>query len=313
MSANTPGPVKARIALWGKGYRVSQDSEEFQRWVPRKWAPTPNSLDAELDSFDRWALLLQPLYAASERDLALLRCALFRSDEAMCCSFARSEDKHKRPTVIVVSASAPLDWDRDVAHVVARLHALATRLVAAYANTVRGNPEHVGVQLKNGTFLADPEFAIDVEEPSTDDWTDIVRAVKEWNGITGVASQKLVGLGANVVIGTQHEAELAQNRAGIDGYYDVRERAIRPLTKALTRWVAKPSQPASSTTVSRTATPDAPAPTPPPPAAPNPDLVAINQSIQELNRTMIRMTDGVFEYMRHMQELLFGDPKRRKR
>jgi hypothetical protein len=309
MSAIASGPVKAHVALWGKGYRVTQDSEEFQRWVPRKWTPAPNSLDARLDAFGGWAALLQPLYAASERDLALLRCVLFRSQEALCCSFARSEDKHKRPTVIVVSTSAPIDWEGDVAHVVARLHALATRLVGAYAGTVKGNPDHVGSQLKNGMFLADNEFPIDGDAPNADDWNDIVRAVKEWNGITGVASPKLVGLGANVVIGTQHEAELAQTKAVIDGYYDVRERAIRPLTTKLTRWVPRqspaPTQPAPAAEV--------PAPTPPAAPATNPDLAAINQSLQEMNRTLNRMADGVFESMRRMQDLLFGDPKRRRR
>lgn len=309
MNAIASGPVKAHVALWGKGYRVTQDSEEFQRWVPRKWTPAPNSLDARLDAFGGWAALLQPLYAASERDLALLRCVLFRSQEALCCSFARSEDKHKRPTVIVVSTSAPIDWEGDVAHVVARLHALAMRLAGAYAGTVKGNPDHVGSQLKNGMFLADNEFMIDGEAPNADDWNDIVRAVKEWNGITGVASPKLVGLGANVVIGTQHEAELAQTKAGIDGYYDVRDRAIRPLTNKLTRWVPRPPpappQPAPAAEV--------PAPTPPAAPAPNPDLAAINQSLQELNRTLNRMADGVFEYLRRMQDIMFGDPKRRRR
>ena len=306
MSAIASGPVKAHVALWGKGYRVTQDSEEFQRWVPRKWTPAPNSLDGRLDAFGGWAALLQPLYAASERDLALLRCVLFRSQEALCCSFARSEDRHKRPTVIVVSTSAPIDWESDVAHVVARLHALATRLVGAYAGTVKGNPDHVGSQLKNGMFLADNEFPIDGEAPNVEDWNDIVRAVKEWSGITGVASPKLVGLGANVVIGTQHEAELAQTKAGIDGYYDVRDRAIRPLTNKLTRWVPRPApappQPAPTAGVT--------APPPPPAPAPNSDLAAINQSLQELNRTLNRMADGVFEFMR----LFFGgDPRRRKR
>lgn len=309
MSAVARGAVKARVALWGKGYRVTQDSEEFQRWVPRKWTPTPNSLDARLDAFGGWAGLLQPLYAASERDLALLRCVLFRSEEALCCSFARSEDKHKRPTVIVVSTSAPIDWDGDVAHVVARSHALATRLVGAYASTVKGNPDHVGSQLKNGTFLADNEFPIDGEAPNADDWNDIVRAVKEWSGITGVASPRLVGLGANVLIGTQHEAELAPTKAGIDGFYDVRDRAIRPLTNKLTRWVPRPV-PAPAQPV---AAAEALLPAPPAAPAPNPDLAAINQSLQELNRTMTRMTEGVFEYMRRMQELILGDPKRRRR
>lgn len=306
MSTMVSGPVKARVVLWGKGYRVSQDSEEFQRWVPRKWTPAPGSLDAHLDAFDGWAALLQPLYAASERDLAILRCVLFRSQEALCCTFARSEDKHKRPTVIVVSASAPLDWEGDVAHVVSRLHALSARLVTAYASTVKGNPDHVGLQLKNGGFLADNEFAIEAETPNTDDWNDIVRAVKEWNGITGVASQKLVALGANVVIGTQHEAELAQSRAGIDGYYDVRDRAIRPLTGKLTRWVPRPP-PLPVQAMPAASTPSAASP-PPPPS--NPDLAAINQSLQQMNETLDRLAQGFFDFMRLF---LGGDPKRRKR
>jgi hypothetical protein len=303
MSAIASGSAMARVALWGKGYRVTQDSEEFQRWVPRKSTPT-NSLDAHVNAFDAWPALIQPLYGTSDRDLSLLRCLLFRAEEALCCSFAKSEDKHKRPTVIVVSASAPIDWGNDVAHVVARLHALSARLVTAYASTVKGNPEHVGQQLKNGTFLADNEFPIDSEVPSAEDWTDIVRAVREWNGVTGVASQKLVALGANVVLGTQHEAELAQSRVGIDGFYDVRDRAIRPLTNKLTRW-ARPV-PAPSPLPLTPSPPSIVTLAPPP----NPDLAAINQSLQEMNRTLDRLAEGCFEFMRLF---LGGDPKRRKR
>src|SRR5688500_5651113 len=101
---------KAKITLWGKGYRVTQDYEEFQRWVPRKSAAPPGSLEAHLETFDGWPALLQLLYTASERDVALLRCALIRNREILCCSFAKTEDRHRRPSVIAVAACAPVDW-----------------------------------------------------------------------------------------------------------------------------------------------------------------------------------------------------------
>jgi hypothetical protein len=304
MTAVAPEAPKARVAVWGKGFRVTQDTEEFQRWVPRRWATQPNSLVAHLDAFDGWASLLQSLYQASERDLALLRCVLFDSREAVCCAFAKSEDKHKRPTVIVVSAAAHLDWSGDVTNVVRGLHALASRLAVAYANTGKGNPDHVGQQLKQGTFLANNDFELGSDVQNADDWDDIVGAVKEWNGITGVASPKLVALGANVVIGTQHEAELAQGRTGLDGYYDVRDRAIHALTTGLTRWAPRaPSVPASA------AAPKNPEVPPPPPPS-NPELVAINESIQELNRTVLQMANVMLQYVRGMQDFVFGDPKK---
>lgn len=208
----------------------------------------------------------------------------------------------------MASTSARIEWDGEVAHVVARLHALSARLVAAYAGTVKGSPEHVGQQLKSGTFLADNEFLIDSEMPNSEDWADVIRAVKEWNGVTGVASQKLVALGANVVIGTRHEAGLAQSRAGIDGFYDVRDRAIRPLTKNLVRWVPRPVPDHAQSTP--TPVPPAVAPPGPPPPPPNPDLAAINQNLQQINETLDRMSQGFFEFMRIF---LGGDPRKRKR
>lgn len=56
-----------------------------------------------------------------------------------------------------------------------------------------------------------------------------------------------------------------------------------------------------------------PSPTPSAAPDPDPDLVAINQSLQEMNRTLDRLANGVFEYMRRMQDIVFGDPKKRRR
>jgi hypothetical protein len=287
----------AAVQVWGKGYRVTADSEEFQRYVPVQLTQS-GGLEASLASLP-WGRVLGPLYAMPERELAAQRCLLFDSSELIAFSFARTEDRHRRPSIVLTTACVQISWEsKELGDVASRAVSLTHRLASAYAESFRGNPEMVGLQLRENMFL--PSRVFDLAEESKDDgvdWETVLAAVKQWRGVAGVATPKMLLLGANVVLGTKYEAERAQQQFGADGYFDVREKEIRPLSSRLERW----QQPALDTTPPLSPVP----PVEVPPA--NPDLRPIAESLDRIERTLGHLVD----IAREVVEFVTRDRRRR--
>lgn len=226
------------IQVWGKGFRVSIDSEEFQRLVPRERGLNDPMLESYLDRIGTWGSFLEPLYRLTERELATQKCILFGEQESMSISVASTEDRHGRGSIVLVAVTTKIQWESDdLAGIIAQTQELSSRLAKTYSTTLLRAPEHVQQQLREGTFLTDRSFQI-MKTASYDSlWDDIIRGVKTWNGITGVATPSLCPIGANIVIGTKHESErLSANRLSIDGYFDSRERTIVPLSNRISPW-----------------------------------------------------------------------------
>jgi hypothetical protein len=234
-ASETTGAVSL-VQVWGKGYRVTEDSEEFQRCVPTRGA-TVSPLEKSLAALS-WGPILEPLYKMNDRDLGVQRCILFDAHQLMALSFAKSEDSHGRPSVVLATAATDISWrSPQLGLIAARSVRLAGRLGSAYAEAFHGNPKATGEQLREGAFLPSRGFEIDKEEADTAiEWPGVITAVKRWRGITGVATPRVLTLGANVALGTRHEAERARKQTRVDGYYDVREKGIAPLSAALTPW-----------------------------------------------------------------------------
>jgi hypothetical protein len=226
------------IQVWGKGFRVSIDSEEFQRLVPRERGLNASTLESYLDRITTWGFVLEPLYRLTERELATQKCILFGDQESMAISVGLTEDRHGRESIVLVAVTTRIQWQSgNLAATIAQTHELSSRLAKTYSVTLLRAPEHVQMQLRDGTFLADRKFSMASHSAYDTIWDDIVRGVKTWNGITGIATPSLCMIGANIVIGTRHESErLAANRLSIDGYFDSRERAIIPLSHRITPW-----------------------------------------------------------------------------
>lgn len=228
----------ARVQVFGKGFRVSKESEEFQRLVPNQVGALREGLETELEEYREWASLLEPLYRLPERELTAQYCVLLSKDEIMAFAFAPTEDQHKRPSVVVVTATSPVSWgELGLPDAFDRSVGLANRLAGAYAEVFRGNERRVGEQLSKGTFLRERSLELRNERSgATLAWPFVVQAIREWQGITGVATGRLVALGANVIVGTRHEAEKANVRGAIAGYYDVREQRIIAIGDKLRLW-----------------------------------------------------------------------------
>lgn len=228
---------KADIQLWGKGYRISADSEEFQRYLPRD--PTElRGIDRKIQTIS-WATLLASLYSLREAEVAAQRCVLFDASALLSVSFAKTEDRHRRPSLVLTTCSVGIDWrNPQLGEITARAVALSSRLAMTYAETLKGNPENVGKQLRESSFLTSRSFDLGEEFPDqTAEWTHVISAVRMWNGITGISTPRLLALGANVVLGTKYEAERAKQQAAVvDGFFDARDRDIKVLSDRLKLW-----------------------------------------------------------------------------
>jgi len=235
----------AEVQLWGKGYRISADSEEFQRYLPRE-ANDLRGLERRTLTIP-WASLMESLYSLREVEVAAQRCVLFNASELLSISFAKTEDRHRRPSLVLTTCTVAIDWrDPQLGGVVARAVALSSQLATTYAEILKGNPDNVGKQLRDGSFLTSRSFDLGEERADRDvDWVLAISAVKTWNGITGIGTPRLLAAGANVVLGTKHEAERARQQCEVDGFLDARNQEIRVLSDRLKLWDPQPLQASS--------------------------------------------------------------------
>lgn len=300
---------KADIQLWGKGYRISADSEEFQRYLPKD--------PAELKGLDRkiqtilWGSLLESLYPLREAEVAAQRCVLFGASDLLSVSFAKTEDRHRRPSLVLATCIVSIDWrNPQLGEITARAVALSSRLATTYAETLRGNPENVGKQLRENSFLTSRSFGLGGEHPDqTVEWAHAISAVKKWNGITGISTSRLLSLGANVVLGTKYEAERAKQQFQVDGFFDARDRDIKTLSDRLKLWEPKPQPAAPSSEEERpTYSPSPIASSQEKPAyQQSPELYWVAECLQHLTNSVDRLVDVAAEILERMI------PEKRKR
>ena len=299
---------KADIQLWGKGYRITTDSEEFQRYVPKDSAQ-PKSLERKIQAF-LFGSLLESLYPLREAEIAAQRCVLFDASDLMSVSFAKTEDRHRRPSLVLTTCIVGADWrNPQLGEITARAVALSSRLATTYAETLRGNPENVGKQLRENSFLTSRSFDLGEEHPDhTVEWADAISAVKKWNGITGISTPRLLALGANVVLGTKYEAERAKQQFQVDGFFDARDRDIKTLSDRLKLWEPKPQPPAPSSEERPTHPPSPIATSQEKPAyQPSPELYWVAECLQQLTNSVDRLVNVATQILERMI------PEKRKR
>ena len=132
-------------------------------------------------------------------------------------------------------------------------------------------------------FLPNRTFPLSDEETDLSfEWDYIFEAIRMWRGISGVCTSRLVSLGANVLLGTNFEAEKTMQESPVDGYFDVRDRKIKPLTHALTPWsvqVPVKSKPAEVPVSHRAEV----------------DLTQVVESLDRIERTFISFADRLLE------------------
>jgi hypothetical protein len=300
---------KADIQLWGKGYRISADSEEFQRYLPKDPAEL-KGLDRKIQTIS-WGSLLELLYPLRDAEVGAQRCVLFDVSDLLSVSFAKTEDRHRRPSLVLATCFVGIDWRNPrLGEITARAAALSYRLATTYAETLRGNPENVGKQLRENSFLTSRSFDLGEEHPDqTVEWAHAILAVKKWNGITGISTPRLLALGANVVLGTKYEAERAKQQIQVDGFFDARDHDIKTLSDRLKLWEPDPRPAAPSPKEERLV--DSSGPVGPhlekPAYQQSPELYWVAQCLQQLTNSVNGLADVVKEILDKMT------PEKRKK
>jgi hypothetical protein len=285
-----PEDKHALIQVWGKGFRVTTDSEEFQRLVPI--AESKFETERQLRRFSGWSTFIEQLKPLSERELNSQFLMLLRPDHISIVAVAKSEDKYGRWSPVVVMATMEVDWlAKDLDALVAKLSALAKRLASEYATIFKGARSNVQQQLKENSFLPDRRFALQYESDAESSfWTDVVGAVREWQGIFGLATPHLISLGANVGVGTRHE--LSQLEKKLDGRFDANEKCIESTGDALRPWPKKAAE------------------IPKPPEAQRPDLQRVEKHLASMDSSLRTISNSIDDFF-DLVERLFGGPNKK--
>lgn len=289
-------PAKtASIQVWGKGFKVTADTEEFQRLLPT--ADVSFELEKSLRRFGGWVPVIEQLKQMSAHDLQQQSLVLLRPDHLAAVAVAGSEDKYGRWSPVVVMATTSIDWGvDDIGDTIAKVSNLASRLATEYGGIFRGAKSPVQVQLRDGTFLPEPSFQLSFEAGhNTELWSEIVVAVREWQGVTGVGTPALAALGANVLVGTKHELSLVSGLQ-YDGRYDVNDKRIEAIGPSLRRWPKKVAAPAL----------------PPPPSNTAPaDLRRVERHLESMDNSLQRMAGAFVDLIEAVEAIVIGRPRRK--
>lgn len=222
-----------RVQVWAKGFRITERSEEYQLIIPN----VASSLEPEERRFAtvEWGPILRDLYRI-EDDVCAKQFFLGLTTNSINFTIVRqSRDRNDRSSVIGFSSTTQINWESsNFTTLVSRSSHLSKRLAQKLAEPLRRAPDHIRHQLKEGTFLPNREFDLS-EEPLDDeiDWGPICRQIQRWNGIQGIATPHLAGLGANVLVGTRQEAARADTIAAI---IDLASGELERITDDLRLW-----------------------------------------------------------------------------
>lgn len=329
-----PQPETVALMVLAKGFRVSQETEEFQL----VWPPSAKALAYETErrllSHEAWPGVLQALYSMTAAEVQTLPCVLLTPSSATSISVASAKDRYNRPMIVAVCATAPIVWKSNdvedtVSQAVARIVALGRFAAERLARRFDGNPKDVNTDLRSEKF----EFNLsECAGPNTVDlryWRSVIRSAREWRNISGLDSPPLVALGANVLLGTEHEAMRFAGTGGstIDGFYEPGTGRIVPISRNLTRWQQhwQPKDEATPVPVPAPPPPPAPSvqvddeqPSAPAPSPVNERLESIDNSLKNIDRSVevvarkgVTFIDVGIAFMQAGMEFWFGKAGKR--
>ncbi len=211
--------MRAVVLAKGFGGHGSQ-SEEFRLVLPEE--PT-GSICSRLSRID-WADHLAPLYERTAEDLSRQYGVLLSEDEFGVFCVAPTNDRYGRRSVVMVG----LVSDRDVGS--------AVELAATSLERVRRGIHDVASAIPKDSRPLLEKVASQVETspvpelPESETSSSLLRVLLETRSYSGAATPLMLGLGADVVVGTSYEAIDAERKGRpILAYFDVRKDVLVPL------------------------------------------------------------------------------------
>lgn len=245
--------------VFSKGLRVTQDNEEFQRVWPVSQA-LRHPVERRLDNWNGWPELLADLYKLSPSKVEAQHCLLLDHSTATLVAVRRIRDAHRRPTVVVLCLTSRVNWNEEPGQAPLKIAELADEsqgVVGRLAIRFESDPREVAAQLRHGhtPFERAPLGTDDNDGVGGNDvgvdrdyWLCLVQEICRYRGVEGASTPALVSLGANVVIGTAHEAKVATMRSvrKVVGYYSRQQGRLVALDDRLVPWSGEVGGPVSS-------------------------------------------------------------------
>lgn len=209
-----------RPVVLAKGFGNGGKTKEFRMILPSE--PVGEIAARLADLAPTWARLLQPLYDRTAEDLSRQYAILVSESEIGAFVVAPSRDAFRRRSLVVIGliARRVLDVRQDAV--------IGRQALARVRTGIQGVSEIVSGDSRSAVAAA-MDLVAQREAPELSDpppalFYSVLLKSQEFNG---AATLLLLGLGADVVVGTQHEAATAARQgAETKATFDVRTQML---------------------------------------------------------------------------------------
>ncbi|PJZ47556.1 hypothetical protein [Leptospira saintgironsiae] len=227
---------KVYLSIYSKGFPVTKDHGEFQLIVPNNQNKLNLGIESNLALSSNWPAFISGFYEISEDLASNHKCILFESNQAAIIKGFPVREVGKRANVIVLIGTIMLENRELNAKQLAALDNLVDYLIKQYSTILAKNDQYLIEQLKNGLFLKDRVFELNISQSENISWySDLLEEKKKWENIKGFSDKDNIIGGANVLIGTEADIYNAGLQGLVDGFYDPISKAIFPINDKLKR------------------------------------------------------------------------------
>ncbi len=203
-----------------KGFGQGTGTEEFRIVLP---ANLRGDICSRLSAIRNWSGLLAPLYDRTGEDLSRQYAILLAADEFAVFCVAPTRDSFERRSLVIVGFVADRDLNHDArvaAEALDRIREGIWDVAEAIQTGDRERLQRVATHIASGP---PPE--------SRSSELEFFRDLLSSRGHAGAATPLLLGLGADVVIGTSHEAMAAVGMGlTVNAYFDIRSGRLVSLS-----------------------------------------------------------------------------------
>lgn len=224
-----------RPVVLAKGLSQGTGTEEFRIVLPAK--PKGNICN-RLNAIKSWSGLLAPLYDRTAEDLSRQYAILLAADEFAVFCVAPTRDSFQRRSLVIMGFVADRELNNDA------------RVAAEALNRIRKGIQDVAEKIHIGSRERLQRIATNIASgPSPKiklGELDFFRELLSSSNYDGAATPLLLALGADVVIGTSHEAtEAVRLGLTVNAYVDIRSGRVVSLSPPEPEVESGESSPAS--------------------------------------------------------------------
>lgn len=231
--------LEANLSFWCKGISVTRPSKEFQMVLP-KHSYKLGFLEGTISKTD-WSEFLQTIYPLSDSDLANNYSLVLNRNDCLLIAADAMLDAHSRRSIAFCTISFSIDWSsRDyeyIASLISSAHYCLNKTLDTYIKEISNNHDMIEELIRKDKWH-DREISLDLSKClRLEHWKLLATEIGRFKGITGITTPRFATFGANVLLGTRHEVDIAMAKGhDISAYYDSFSKEIKPLNDTITTW-----------------------------------------------------------------------------